>query len=491
MPNPDAFRYASVAAAAVLALPVFQCGGPLPAQTPEQVALPAAALPLSSGPPPPGAGLAPAAYAIPVGAPIEFAPPPWGPDTYGYVDAGYWLSNAVFDAPPDFAFGFGGVYPWAWVTAAGWTVIVEPVFGGHRCYYYRPGADFPFFVADPSVGFAFDTNGRLAVAYDSWGRAQPAAFAQRSAGVAGAFLARGQALQTASRTQSGRIAVSAGDWATRRGNLAQTVGRWSTGAAQTPDWGAWRARHALQDQAAFAGERYTREAEAARYARRAGDTRLASQHWSQALASRSLSRANRSQGVGLPGAFAGRGAQSAATAPAARQGAAPPLTANAPQANPQPPRRAYVSQPHSTAAPQAAGAPGAAAPHANAARQRAAAAPGVQNHAHPYRGYAAGSRTAGHGAAPAHGPRQPAFPTEPRAARNFGGAEAFHGRGQFAPPHFQSAPAFHPQGRPPAAQPHFSEPQFAHPQGQPHGGFQAPRGAAQPAMPQNKPKHGG
>jgi hypothetical protein len=315
MPH-EVLRFRSPALIAGLAFAVASCGDPYAAKRPEQVPPPAAAIPLSNKPAPPE-NFAPAHYEIPIRRPVAFAPPPWGPQDYSYIDEGYWLSDALFDAPPDYAVNYAGVYPWVWVTAGGFTVIVEPVFDGDRYYYFHPGVDLPFFVADPVFSYAFDTNGALAVVYNRDGRALPDAFARREGAIAAGILARAYALQTAARPTSVRLAPSAQDWAVRRRDLATTLARWSRGVAQTPEWTAWRNQHAGQIQAAFSSERFTREAEAARLDRRARQPQLAAQEWSRAQQSRTLAQASQPRGFQGFNPFARKPVQTArASAPA-------------------------------------------------------------------------------------------------------------------------------------------------------------------------------
>jgi hypothetical protein len=254
-------------------------------QTPDAVSAPAAALPLSAGPGLPMAD-APLAQALPQAppAPVERL---FGTDSdYAYLDSAAYMSDAFFDAPPDYAFAYEGVYPWAWRADDDALVLVEPIAGGYRAYYYQPGAALPFLVRDPQYAYGFD-QGRLAAVYDGYGRALPPVDVDQRSALAGRYLARAQALNQAARAP-GRRAVDRESWLARRGQIGALSEQWSGDRARTPAWRAFHAEYAPQQQARWAPERYRREAVAARVFKALDDRRAADRHWRAALAARNV-----------------------------------------------------------------------------------------------------------------------------------------------------------------------------------------------------------
>ena len=51
------------------------------------------------------------------------------------------MTDAIGDAPPDYAFDYEGVSPWAWQTSDDYVTYAEPIDDGYRYYYYEPGRE--------------------------------------------------------------------------------------------------------------------------------------------------------------------------------------------------------------------------------------------------------------------------------------------------------------------------------------------------------------
>ncbi|MCW3848662.1 hypothetical protein OF829_15610 [Sphingomonas sp. LB-2] len=99
----------------------------------------------------------------------DYAPPPvWaniaGFENYEWIDRADALSQAIGEAPPDFAFYAGGSEPWAWTFSDGSLMLVENRPDGLHSYYFEGGSDTPFLVRDPEMSFGF-LDGAVAVVY--------------------------------------------------------------------------------------------------------------------------------------------------------------------------------------------------------------------------------------------------------------------------------------------------------------------------------------
>ena len=119
----------------------------------------AAAAPLSRAP---AADALPAASRAPVGRVSN------RDEDYAYLDQAYYQGDAYEDSPPDYAFDYDGISPWAWQGPYG-QEFVEPASDGWRYYYYRSGASLPYLVRDGGYAYGFD-GPRLVVVYDREGR---------------------------------------------------------------------------------------------------------------------------------------------------------------------------------------------------------------------------------------------------------------------------------------------------------------------------------
>jgi len=110
-------------------------------QTASADALPLTAAETAPPAPAPSADVLPAAAPAPV---VRVANPD---DDYAYLDQAYYEGDAYEDAPPDYAFDYGGSTPWAWQGDDG-LEFAEPVSDGYRYYYYEPGAAWPYLIRD-------------------------------------------------------------------------------------------------------------------------------------------------------------------------------------------------------------------------------------------------------------------------------------------------------------------------------------------------------
>ena len=131
--------------------------------TQAQFALPAlpATLPLEAGDATP-VDYAPSASDLPDARPLKLAQIADPNQAYGYADAAYSYDEALGDAPPDYGFEYEGADPWAWQGYDDSLMVAEPIDDGYRYYYYRPGADEPYFIRDPWYSYGF-AGGLLAV----------------------------------------------------------------------------------------------------------------------------------------------------------------------------------------------------------------------------------------------------------------------------------------------------------------------------------------
>ncbi|HEY1426810.1 MAG TPA: hypothetical protein VGF50_09075 [Caulobacteraceae bacterium] len=205
---------------------------------------------------------APTPQALPAAPRARLARVASRPQGYAFADRAYAMSDAFADAPPDYAYDYGGVRPWVWRAYDGAECIAEAVPGGERVYYYEPGADEPFFVEDPEYGYGFE-DGALVSVYDSYGEALPYAYEQAQSEWAGRYLARAQGLYAASR-QARRQAVAEQNWQAQRGYLDAQRQAWTRQLAQNTAWQAYHQQYYPAVQAHYGAERQQRLAWAAR-----------------------------------------------------------------------------------------------------------------------------------------------------------------------------------------------------------------------------------
>ena len=222
-----------------------------------------ATLPMTDAPAPP-VTTAPRVAALPDARPIRAVRvrDAGSGAEYAYADAAYQFADALGEAPPDYGFDYDGVEPWAWQGYDDSVVFAEPVSGGYRTYYYRPGADEPYFVRDPYYSYGYD-DGQLAVVYAPDGAVVPWADYGPQVIYASRYLVRGRDLWRAS--QERRIAISAQGWADRRAGWFEARQQWGAARARQPVW----SNYAPQDAAAqshWQGEQARRAADTRRFA---------------------------------------------------------------------------------------------------------------------------------------------------------------------------------------------------------------------------------
>lgn len=187
-------------------------------------------------------------------------------EQYRYVDDAYAMNDAFGDAPPDYGFDYGGTRPWTWLAADNAMRVVEPISGGDRYYYYRPGSADPYLVRDNDYAYAY-SGGRLVTVYDNRGRALPERDALARADYAGRYLARARALEAAARQQH-REQVDAANWRARQVRIDAQRDAWAQQQRQDRQWQDYHARHEAEEHAQWAAERDRRDRETAEWQHR-------------------------------------------------------------------------------------------------------------------------------------------------------------------------------------------------------------------------------
>lgn len=280
----------------------------------QQAPPPAAALPLTTASAPPIVD-APAGSQLPPAPPARLSRPDNSSDDYAYLDQASSQAYGFGDAPPDYTFDYDGYRPWVWRSDDGYERVVEPLAGGNRYYYYRPGSNYPYLIRGPDYAYGYD-NGVLVVVYDHAGRVVPWAEASRRADLAGRYLARAQALYDAGQ-QNQHEAVAAANWSARRAELAAEQSEWSQQQSADPDWRAYHDQHLNDDEAHWYQERYRREAEAARTAQALNDVANVALYWQAAQRAQNAGRAHGQNFGGGQGGLALFGRQNAPAGPPA------------------------------------------------------------------------------------------------------------------------------------------------------------------------------
>ena len=181
---------------------------------------------------------------------------------YAYADQAGYFSQSLGDGPPDYGFDYEGVRPWAWQGYDGSRVFLEPVNGGYRTYYYRTGADRPYFIRDPQFAYGYDGD-QLAAIYGPDGALIPYGDYGSRASYAAAYFWRAQRLFEASRD---RQAISAAEWAAHQDAIAASRERWAANRDRQADWAAYHAEEAAQESRYWAEEAARRDADAQRFA---------------------------------------------------------------------------------------------------------------------------------------------------------------------------------------------------------------------------------
>ena len=220
------------------------------------------ALPLTTGEATPSAA-APPVDALPAAGPAPVVRVQNPADDYAYLDQAYDQSDAVEDAPPDYSFDYDGVNPWVWQASDDSLEFAEPVGSGYRYYYYQPGAAYPYLVRDNGYAYGFD-NGQLVIVYDSAGRVLPREQIDQRAADAGRYLARAQALYSASRS-AGRRSVVAANWAAAQPQIAAQRSQLAAARSSQSAWRAYDAAHGAQQASHWQADRSQRQASAQRF----------------------------------------------------------------------------------------------------------------------------------------------------------------------------------------------------------------------------------
>jgi hypothetical protein len=223
-------------------------------------------LPLSDTAPAGPVALAPSVRALPAAAalPFDYDAASDASD-YEWIDQAGLLLDTIDDGPPDYAFGYDGIEPWAWQLDGGYRVFAEPIYGGYRYYYYGPGAGAPFLVRDPAYSYGY-RDGRLVAVYGADGRWLDRRAALRQADDAARYYARARALNTAAAARN-RHAVAATRWAAQQREATAPRRQWDEARRTQRAWQLYRARQT--DDAArtrLVAERRNRVAEARRFA---------------------------------------------------------------------------------------------------------------------------------------------------------------------------------------------------------------------------------
>ncbi len=265
------------------------------ATTPADVPAPSDALPLTDASDAPLA-IAPPADALPTAPPVRVAQLRDPNQGYAYLDKATSMRNAFADAPPDYTYDYQGVRPWVWRSADNATQLVEPLADGNRSYYYQPGASLPYLISDGQYSYGYDS-GALVIVYDDRGRPLPPVQVEGRANLASRYLQRARAIYQASM-KAQRMAVARDHWLTRRREWQAEQTRWEDGRAQDAAWRAYHQKHADDEAARWAAERYQRQAEAARMADRLHDKAAAQRAWQAALAARDRASARAIAGGG-------------------------------------------------------------------------------------------------------------------------------------------------------------------------------------------------
>jgi len=181
---------------------------------------------------------------------------PSGSDDYLWIALAAALAGMLGDSPPDYAFGYGEIQPWAWETSDHYIRYAEPVHDGYRYYYYEPDAYRPFLVRDPYYSYGYRED-RLVVIYDRYGRIIDAGRADRQRLAARSYYARGQDLYRAGHRHD-RFGVPARLWDDRRHHIERERREWREARRDREEWRRWDARHQQRLHRDWGGEALVR-----------------------------------------------------------------------------------------------------------------------------------------------------------------------------------------------------------------------------------------
>jgi len=184
-----------------------------------------------------------------------YAPDPRA-DDYQWLALAGALAGMLGNAPPDYAFGYDGVQPWAWETGDRYMRYAEPIDGGYRYYYYEPDSERPFLVSDPYYSYGYRDD-RLVAIYDRQGRVIDARRAQRQRQAAQDYFARAEQMYLAAHREP-RVGVAAPLWQQRREQIASQQRQWDQARRQRQAWQAWDAQNQQRLHRDWAGEALVR-----------------------------------------------------------------------------------------------------------------------------------------------------------------------------------------------------------------------------------------
>ncbi|MCD2324750.1 hypothetical protein LQ953_12065 [Sphingomonas sp. IC-56] len=166
------------------------------------------------------------------------------PEDYAWIDRADALWDVIGDSPPDTAFTFADVEPWAWQLRDGHVVIVEEAAEGMRSYYFEPRSATPFLAVEPGASFAFEA-GDLAMAYDADGTALSELEGTARLEQAMVLLDRAQRLKRAMRSGAGEP-VDSGAWVESSLYMGGFLDLWQQGFLSQPAWRAQRESQAAR-----------------------------------------------------------------------------------------------------------------------------------------------------------------------------------------------------------------------------------------------------
>jgi hypothetical protein len=207
---------------------------------------------------------APAVSDLPDVTPLKMAQVANPSDSYGYADAAYAYDEALGDAPPDYGFDYEDTDPWAWQGYDGSTMYAEPIDDGYRYYYYRPGAEEPYFVRDPYYSYGF-AGGMLAAVYALDGGLVPFADYGPRLGYASRYFSRGRDLYRFGR-RARRRPVVANLWVRRSPIIFGARNAWGQGRIRQPLWASYHRANLPRLTRYWQPERVRRAADADRFA---------------------------------------------------------------------------------------------------------------------------------------------------------------------------------------------------------------------------------
>ncbi|MGB3166864.1 MAG: hypothetical protein WBA68_08835, partial [Alteraurantiacibacter sp.] len=164
-----------------------------------------------------------------------------GTDQYSWLALAAMVGRVLGDSPPDYAYRYNDVQPWAWRTNDGYYRHAEPVRGGYRYYYYEPRSARPFLVRDPIYSYGYREN-RLIAVYDRDGRVLRRDRMRERYRAGDAYFDRGTRLYRAA-SSGDRFGVSAPLWQRRSGSIMAEQRRWDRARAERRAWREWDRRH--------------------------------------------------------------------------------------------------------------------------------------------------------------------------------------------------------------------------------------------------------